>query len=302
MKGMPYAVTCPTCHKEVPVEPMQSEMCENPKVTVEELQATLNDSTLLRIVTNADGSLSTEPIKKYTIAELEMMYGTHTIKPDGSVVPKPAHVQLSHEELHKLCLKENPRFDRLTWEKQTETRDKVLRKIKSIEPPQSEMCECGHEKHEGFCDKMMGDYSGNVNQCACTKLTPAQFKLPHVVVEKNMRWAKNRVTDRTYKDMEIGDSLPPLIDKHLRQLAAGYSIDSMKVFMARALMYALANRNCLGAYGVHQKVGEMAKEVDLDFCDLDSETTKETSPQPPDGQVADPVPGHEGGRNTGVQK
>lgn len=118
---------------------------------------------------------------------------------------------------------------------------------------------------------------------------------------KNMQWFPNRPPDQKYMNMDIGIKLePPIVDKYLRQLAAGHTIDAMKVFLAQSLMLCMNDLNRIVekistatgdriySESIHE-IHRMAKEVDLDFVDikLEADTT--------DAEC-------ESGRHTGVSK
>lgn len=87
---------------------------------------------------------------------------------------------------------------------------------------------------------------------------------------KNMAWYPTRAGEEYYRKLDINTTLtPPLVEKYLRQCAAGKTIDSMKHFMARALMLCM---NMMDMDDVINKrimlnIQKLAEEVDLEFAD-----------------------------------
>jgi hypothetical protein len=118
---------------------------------------------------------------------------------------------------------------------------------------------------------------------------------------KNMAWHDKIPGHLYYQNVDIGVKLdPPLVDKYLRRLAAGGCLDSMRIFLAKALiecMKRLAEEDLQSTLSV---VYNMAKEVDLDFVDKEEADKIQGSEE---NVEADPVVAEsETGTNTGVQK
>ena len=87
---------------------------------------------------------------------------------------------------------------------------------------------------------------------------------------KNMKWVDGAHATE-YRTIPLGIELEPTKDLYLRQLAAGYSADSMKVFLARALVHALVVLKQTGPWAVQTFIEKEAKEIDLDFdCEAES--------------------------------
>lgn len=109
---------------------------------------------------------------------------------------------------------------------------------------------------------------------------------------KNMAWYPTRAGEEHYRNMDINITLqPPLVEKHLRQCAAGKTIDSMKHFMAKALMLCMSRLNVCNNEEMKTllDIRNMAWEVDLEFADMHVEAAP---------SVNEP----EGGTDTGVTK
>lgn len=116
---------------------------------------------------------------------------------------------------------------------------------------------------------------------------------------KNIMYHSHRTEDTKYFSMDVGATFePPLVDLYMRACAAGNTTDTMKQFLARALMYCMAALNKYNHRDVLNTVENLAREVDLDFtCEPSPNLLKQGQLE-----IVSDASEFEAGTNIGVQK